>query len=81
MAKIPTYEEARKRVMNQGAVSAADLAALLGVHISTIHKQGERGALPVPASRVGQRWVFAAEPIRKWLANGEETKGLKSGAA
>ena len=48
--------------------SVADLAAILGVHNSTIREQAAAGHLP--AIRIGRLWRFPKHKIDSWLEKG-----------
>lgn len=56
-----------ERVMTLPAVDLVDLALVTGVSVATIQRHAGKGELPVPASRIGQRWVIPSAPVRALL--------------
>lgn len=67
MAATRTLEQARSRVLSKPAVDLVDLALLTGTSISTINRAARAGELPVPSTRIGQRWVIPSAPVRELL--------------
>lgn len=64
---MPTVQEAMQRLREAPAIDLADLAVLTGVSMSTVHRQVNSGKFPVPATRLGQRWIIPTAPVREWL--------------
>ncbi|MGV0654779.1 hypothetical protein ABQE48_13005 [Mycolicibacterium thermoresistibile] len=68
---------AMERVLTRPSIDLSDLAALTGVHPSTLHRLAVKDAkngtaeFPVPFTRIGQRWVIPSEPVRALLRMGE----------
>lgn len=62
-----TGDDAMSRVMNNAAIDLADLAVLMGVHVSTLQRAANNNDLPVPIARVGQRWIIPSAPVRQLL--------------
>lgn len=60
-------KEALQRVMEDPAITMEDLAALMGVHKSTLTRRASKDNLPVPVARIGQRWIVPSIPVRKFL--------------
>lgn len=58
---------ALERVMKQAAIDMRDVSLLSGVHISTIQRAAQRGELPFPVARIGQRYVIPSAPVRAFL--------------
>jgi len=65
--RMPSKEEARRRVMTDPAITLADLAALMGVSLATVHRQVTAEALPVKTVRIGQRWIATSKSVRELL--------------
>ncbi|WP_459953101.1 helix-turn-helix domain-containing protein [Mycobacterium avium] len=49
------------------AISLADLAAITGVSLATVHRQVAANALPVKTVRIGQRWIVTSASVRDML--------------
>ncbi|ORA77612.1 hypothetical protein BST28_17570 [Mycolicibacter kumamotonensis] len=69
--RTPTPEEAVHRVRTLPAIDLTDLAALLGVSLSTVNRQARDEALPVPCFRIGQRWCVPSAPVAALLHLGD----------
>lgn len=71
------HAAAVERVMTRVSIDLSDLAALMGVHPSTLHRRAADDAkngttkFPVPYTRIGQRWVIPSAPVRQFLRIGE----------
>jgi hypothetical protein len=65
--KLPTVEEAKRRAITQTAIDMVDLAVLMNVHPATAVRAAARDDLPVPATRIGQRWVIPTAGVRALL--------------
>lgn len=67
MSKTTNAEAATARVLSQPAIDLNDLAALMGVSVSTVQRAAARDDLPVPTARIGQRWIVPSAPVRELL--------------
>lgn len=63
----PEMDAAMETLRAHTVITVKELAALTGVSFSTIVRRAEEGTLPVPTSRIGQRWIIPTPPVRKWL--------------
>lgn len=57
------------RVKTRAAIDLSDLAALTGVHYSTLRRKAWAEELPKPlvATRIGQRWIVPSAQVRELL--------------
>lgn len=65
--RLPSKEDATRRVLTDPAISLADLAAITGVSLATVHRQVAANALPVKTVRIGQRWIVTSASVREML--------------
>lgn len=65
--KKPSKEEARRRALEDDAITLADLAALMNLSPATVQRQAAKGTLPVKTLRVGTRWIVVAASVREAL--------------
>lgn len=76
--------EARRRLYANPALTLTELAVLLGVSPSTVQRLAVKNKLPVPAFRLGQRWIIPSEPVKELLglpATYAEAEAHADGAA
>lgn len=67
-----TRAEAQRRLDEHMAITLGELAVILGMSHSSIHRAAVSDSLPVPAYQIGQRWVIPSEPVRALLKKGKE---------